>query len=1476
MMKSNLPFLVGLTSLLASLPVFSQGATPANFDIPPAKPTICAIKTFDADWTDAASSDAGVYTIGAYPGGEVKLLQANKSMTSIRAAVKKNSTMYCISASADGETAYYTQYSTSTWTTIGSTQETDIVNIPTDLTYDPVTDNVYGWFFKDDSYDYGYYRFCSFNLSLGEAINIKDTEREGYAIAADGKGTIYMLFGAFDYLATIDPKTGDFNRIKSTKLYPSYYNSMVYDETTDRLFAIVTSDTGSGASRTFTTALHSIDPHTGDVTTLMTFPSQQGYVGLFMMPYTVPDNAPDAPTGITVDFPTADSTTGTVRFTAPAQTANGSPLRETTLMAVIEVGGVEYVVRDIQPGASVASQPIEFAEGNNTVKVTMTNATDRGGSASITVWAGIDIPAAVSDLLLSEAGGMPQLSWTAPATGLNGGKIDPAGLSYQITRRPDNAIVATAHTSTTFTDMGYQGGLIALSYDVTPSNAKGTGPVSTSNKLVIGGGYTIPFTETFASADAFELWTVENTNGGSTWTYDTSNSCAKYNYDPDRLPGDDWLISPSIELKAGEIYRLSYSFRAASKNYPESFEVKIGTTPTSAGMTTALKSHKDFVNTSFETASTDFSVETDGKYYLGFHNNSAAYMYYMLLDNISLTAIDSRVPASVDDLTVTAGANGSLEASVSFTVPTTDTNGDELESISKVDIFRDSNPEPVYSLTQNGDGSQIKPGQTINWLDTGLTESRIYTYRVSASTNAGAGNEAQVKVFVGIDVPGAVVNLRLLEIDGDAHLTWEKPATGANGGWYDPSSLTYSIYRYTDYEQVATNLTGNSFTDQTISIAPGKQELVSYVVFPYTEAGRGSYAESPLELFGEPYQAPFTETFPASDMTNYPWISVTDVPLNQAWTLDEIGQTPFATDQNSDRGMATFHSAGELNLGIGSYFLSPKISIESLENPELGFWMYHSSDPSITTDETLEVVAAADGGEFTVISPVYHRDNGTTGWTRYNIPLTSLSSAESYIRVGFKGTTAGGFDIYVDNITISERIDNDLELSALDGPKKIAYGSPVAFTARITNVGSSAMSGTIALTENGIVVASKTIPELQAGKETFINLDVESLTIGTHILTASVSAIGDSHESNNTLNHTIQVVEPVIPAPFGLSGIVNNDGTAVLSWLPADSKGAVSDDIESYPDWIIDGIGDWTTVDRDHDITYFINNNYEYPNRIEPKAWQVCNASTLGIDIWDEGTPHSGNKMLMAIANQNYVNDDWLISPQLNGMSQTIRFYAKTFTTQNTPNERLRVLYSLTDTDPANFIKIHLADYIEVPDSWTEYSYHVPQEAKYFAINCVSDNAFALFIDDLSFNDLTVPATALSGYEILRNGQHLLTVDAYTTQASDAELATLGEAVYTVRAIYDDGSQSEMSESITLTASLSGTGMLKDSTNVGITVDRQTITVTGANGLDTRVLSTDGKNLFCGIADNVLRVEVPTPGIYIVLIGNHAEKVIVK
>ncbi len=1330
------------------------------------------------NWTSDA--DAGIYSIEARPGGAITCIHRSPAMINTAAAVRKDNVVYAVEASPAG--IFYVTYSANDWTTSGSRQEIDDVNLPSDLTYDPVTAKAYGGFW--DAEEQYYSRFASFGLTTAEArdINYPNRDiRDIYAIAADGKGTIYALWGGFNYLATFNPRNGEAVRIGTTGLSPEVNNvlghvsSMCYDEANGRLLASVYQEDGYGANKKCWSGLYEINTATGKATKIMDFDGNACFAGLYVADDRADENAPAAPRNLAVTFGES-ALAGTVSFDVPTASVGGAPLSG-ELMALVSVNGNEKLLTALNPGQHVDVTGMDFVEGNNEVKVIMADATRRGDSAELTVWAGEDVPTAVSGLTLAVNNGTATLSWTAPAYGQNGGALSAASLRYEIKRYPDGKVVADAATGSTFTDSSIDPSWKALYYTVKAYNGKGTAEAVASNKCPAAGAFSVPFAENFDTADDFDVWTVINVNGGSTWTWDKSGKRAQYKYHEENLAGDDWLVTPPIALEEGTTYKLTYTYSAYNARYAESFEVMLGTVPTVEGLDKRLAAHEDFVNTTAERGAVAFTAASTGKHYIGFHNYSAPKMWSMYLDAITLEAIDSRVPASVADLTVTPAAQGALKAIVAFTAPANDTEGKALTMPMTITVRRGD--DLVKTL------ESVAPGAECTVDDDAVPAAGTYTYSVTCSNDLGDNVPASMQTYVGVDAPGAVGDLSLTEVDRHAVLSWSAPVAGSRGGWFDADAVTYRIVR-SDGTVVAEAFDGTVYTDKTYTAPAASQDAIWYLVTPYCGDLKGAYAQTELTLFGQPYKPDSAETFAGADMCFYPWIAQSDNAVNYAWTLDTAGNSPATADQSGDRGLATFHVVGE-PAGTVSWFYSPMFDLSTLAKPALTFWMYHS--PSVAGDASIEVYVS-DGGEFAPAGAVFGRtDAEADGWVRHSVALDGLAST-GRVRVAFKGTGDAAANIFLDNIAFATPLDIDLAVTALSAPARIGAGVAAEFEVKVLNAGVKAAEGAkVVLTGNGgVELAKADVPALAAGEMADVALSCVFDATGSVSVTATATIAGDEDAANNSASATVKVVEPVIPRPVDLSAVT--DGSLViLSWKAPSEQPVVTDDVEAYNPWAIDGIGEWSMFDGDYDLTYYINKDAgEYENAYARKAFQVLDVNLLGINIWDEGKAHSGKRLFAALAGINYVNDDWLISPRLNGAEQWISFYARSFTTQDVAPERMRVWYSTTDTDPVNFIEL-TSNYVELDGTWREYRYFLPAGARYFAVNCVSDGSFAMFVDDLSFNDLSVPAWRVTGYEVFRNGEKIgETGELYFLDTAE------GKATYTVRALYGSHGTSEFTD----------------------------------------------------------------------------------
>lgn len=1442
---------------VALVPVWGQGMAhlrkaPDTLVPPEPETALCGIMVSHDDWEDA--SQAGVYVIDVRPGGEIKCIHRSQDMAFTAAALMRNNTMYTVTASLNGY--FYDQYSGSSWTR-SSHEEIDIVNCPSDLAYDPVTDKVYGGFW-DEEYN-GFSRLCSFGLNDAEARPVPGywDERDFFTMAATPDGTVYSLYASYNKLVKINvsnknASTPIVETIGSTGIEPETrvsegkVSSMTYDAVNDRLLAIVSTSSGWGENLTWATNLYEINPHTAQTTTIMQMPGNACFAGIYVVEGTPDPMAPATAVALTVIPDAADFSTGKLSFNVPTKTVGGVDLDE-RVMAIVVVNGVENVYGYYQAGQKVEI-PVDLEEGANTVRVVLCTDSHRGDAVEKKLLAGYDSPVAVANVVAKVNDGVATVSWSAPTEGANGGILDPASLRYTVRRMPDNKMLVTDYGQTSYTDDAIPASARVIYYTVLAYNDINPAPSATeSNRVSAVGAFSVPYAETFDTADDFALWTVVDGNEAPTWSYNAPDKTAAYYNPQGKVAGDDWLFSPAIRLEKDKLYKVRYEFRANMVKYPETFSVMAGMGAGPEDMTVPLTAHTDITNTKMSVAEAAFTATESGEWNIGFHYTSDMRQYGVSIDNVTVTEFDGRVPAAVADLTVTPGERGALSATIAFTIPTKDANGNGLTQVSKAELFREdvSTVEPLAVF------EGITPGQPVSHSDE-VAKAGAYTYVVKVYNVSEAGVAASARAFIGEDIPAAPENLA---VDGAADhpvVSWSAPSTGDNGGWFDPAKVTYSVYR--NEALVASELSETSFNDDKYSIPTDRQDALVYIVISHYNGKVARGAQTDAVLVGAPYKAPLTESFPEADLAFYPWIAQSDMAPTYGWTLETSGVNPVVADNSGDRGLACFHAVGEVK-GMVCHFFSPKFDISALETPALTFYMYHT--PSIPGDGSLQVFLSDGDGFKPAGEPIARAQGDTDGWVRHTVMLSNLKGARN-LRVRFTATGDAAANIFVDDVTLGNLNRRDARIAAFSVPAKVAAGNTFPVEVKVENVGVEGLSDlTLTVSDGNAVIASKSGIAIAADATVTFALDVEIAATGTATLTAAIA--GDDVEDNNTAAAPVDVVDPVLPTVTGLKASVA-DGEVTLTWNAPYEFGAITDDVESYSDWAIDAVGQWTMFDGDYDLTVFINKDLgEYPNATARKAFQVCNASTLGIDIWEQGKTRSGNKMFMAVASNNYVNNDWLISPRLNGAEQWISFFARSFTLDGIAPERMKVWYSSTDTDPVNFISL-TDSYVELGGTWVEYRYHLPEGARYFAINCVSDDSFAMFVDDISFNDMTVPAWKLTGYEVTCNGESVGTVTASTFTHTGIE----GKATYAVRPVYQQGNGAYCEA---LEVNTSGIALLPD--GVSVFTEPGTIIVEGTAS-EVTITAPDGRTRL-SLAG---RIPVP-PGIYLVTIDQITTKVVV-
>lgn len=182
-------------------------------------------------------------------------------------------------------------------------------------------------------------------------------------------------------------------------------------------------------------------------------------------------------------------------------------------------------------------------------------------------------------------------------------------------------------------------------------------------------------------------WIIEN-NPGNGFTNKTLTY--KYNF---QNAANAWFFTNGINLTAGTVYRIKYTYGNNSSTYVEKLKVTYGTAANSASQNTTIHDYSSIVN--ILTPQTDFYTFTPastGVYYFGFNVYSDANMFNLYVDDIIIEVN----PTCVEPSALTSSAITPFAATVSWTAPASaPANGYEY-------YLSTSNTAPTATTTATG------------------------------------------------------------------------------------------------------------------------------------------------------------------------------------------------------------------------------------------------------------------------------------------------------------------------------------------------------------------------------------------------------------------------------------------------------------------------------------------------------------------------------------------------------------------------------------------------------------------------------------------------------------------------------------------------------------------------------------------------------------------------------------------------------
>ncbi len=1174
-----------------------------------------------------------------------------------------------------------------------------------------------------------------------------------------------------------------------------------------------------------------------------------------LIPDIAPDSAPAKVQSASVERTDIYQHTGNLKFTAPTKTFdNTKDLSGELIYKLYDetyASTADSLVASgtATAGADVTKEVTLKADGLHRLALTVSNSEGASPRLRFTVVVGSDVPRAVSNLQasLDETDNQKvNITWTAsPELGTNGAQIDTAKLVYDIYRvAGDTVTVATGVKGTSYVDNVPPADMKYYTYGVQARvDSLKSSVVWTGNGLVIGHAVDGTNWRTDFSNGDFNLFTVVNSNNDAyTWT----RILRGVSINTFGTANDDWIVTPPIKLESKYIYTLYFHTSGlAFSGGNMAMEVKSATdsdfTAQSVSAMTNVIMPVFTPPTDYSYVSTEVKPAEDGDYQIGFHDiTPEGVSGSLFMDTIYIVrSAYTDGPDSVTSLKVTPADAGKLAGTVSFNIATTLINGQALDRVDSLNIYRDD--KQIAHL------QGYNAGQNVTYSDAEIPTSGLHTYKVVAYKNGSdgvvrTGRAGTTTVYIGTDVPKAPQNVVLSDNTSNILAKWNPYTTGYNGennGYVNADSVSVSLYTFSLYglgDLVTTSEKGASsaiidhdpekaVTDETSTT----QELYYLSAVANSDQGSSEQSITTSLVVGPTLGIPYRESFKNGIIDN-----------KFVWTEgnDQFNENTYAAGWNYSSELTQDGDGGgawwapyqvQTNLGTLNYLIAsgdetsmnlPKISLKGSTNPKLYFYLYNIAG----NQASLKVlVAKPDGTETEAAS--YNLSSLASGWSKQSVDLSSFAS-ERYVIVKFQGIASGSnVTVGIDNINIFNQLSNNLKAAAITTPKSIRAGKQGKVEVAVQNFGSnSAKDYNVVLYADNKPVDTVTVSNSLGTIETAnVEFNVKAPVNKKEF---SVKAqVEDDNDLDQTDNATESKQITVIPSDYTKV----NDLTAAngangvnLSWnKPTEPEViSVTENFDEYEPFAKE-FGDWTLFDGDKGLALPLFRSYSYPGQGTPFAFEAFNPDAITdafvVTETNKGMKaHSGDQYAAALYAEttdhtaDVAADNWLISPLLPGKKQTVTFYASNQVVSSYAyNEKFDVLYSVDKTDTASFVKIE-SDSIngnvanDVGDNWKQFSVEIPDGAKYFAIHHKSGigNCYIFGVDDINFDRASLGTNdSVIAYNIYRDGELVGSVKgnvlAYTDNKADD-----GSHIWNVTVVYQSKSGDVNESSFSNDASL--------------------------------------------------------------------------
>ncbi len=487
-------------------------------------------------------------------------------------------------------------------------------------------------------------------------------------------------------------------------------------------------------------------------------------------------------------------------------------------------------------------------------------------------------------------------------------------------------------------------------------------------------------------------------------------------------------------------------------------------------------------------------------------------------------------PDRISDLSVTASADGALEAAVSFTMPKVTYGQTSLSTPLSYTLYKD------FEAVKTGTAAA---GEHID-LSLDFENDGTYTIGVSATADGREGSRAEQKVFVGGDTPLPVTGAVAVSTDdrASATISWEAPAGGVNGGSIAAESVTYTVTRMPDNKVVAKDISATSFTD-----TPERSMIKTrYTVTPKAGEKSGERVFTNYVYAGTSWEVPYTEAFDTED--DFGAFTVIDAngDAGDDW------EDPTWKYDNSYAAAFYYGSASSAD----DWLVMPalELSTEKLYQMTFQTYGYYGKTANHLQIALGALPTAESMGEAVFDKSYVSSMSAVKTFSAYFTPR----EGDRYI--GFHNITQAKEHMSIDNIYVHE-IGSSLVPDRVSSAS-IKNGGDckalLSFTAPATNVKGEALAGQVKVNiYKGSADAPVAVLTGKPGEEMTWTDEYSTAAAFTYTLTPE-NGNGAGIPTELSIDMTAQAAA----APTGAVATLCGPHTVKLTWKPSATAGAVN------------------------------------------------------------------------------------------------------------------------------------------------------------------------------------------------------------------------------------------------------------------------------------------------------------------------------